>query len=162
MHIAQQMPLPLTISCSSKSRLVLTFLVLPFWYLLTRVVPDKFQKSRKTVVCLLQFILLLIHLMAIFSRDPGSANSPFPGSPPTVLEQKKKIYWLNTKSMQWQVSRQVLLPYCWPPLPNNALLTKILAKMNMIESLEISRMGFLQATYQKTDVNTKQQLYPVN
>jgi len=25
--------------------LVLTFLVLPFWYLLTRVVPDIFQKS---------------------------------------------------------------------------------------------------------------------
>ena len=45
------MPLPLTISCSSKSRLVLTFLVLPFWYLLTRVVPDIFQKSIKTVVC---------------------------------------------------------------------------------------------------------------
>jgi len=51
MHIAQQMPQPLTISCSSKSRLVLTFLVLPFWYLLTRVVPDIFQKSSKTVVC---------------------------------------------------------------------------------------------------------------
>ena len=45
------MPLPLTVSCSSKSRLVLPFLVLPFWYLLTRVVPDKFQKSSKTVVC---------------------------------------------------------------------------------------------------------------
>ena len=45
------MPLPLTITCSSKYRLVLTFLVLPFWYLLTRVVPDKFQKSSKTVVC---------------------------------------------------------------------------------------------------------------
>jgi len=30
--------------------LVLTFLVLPFWYLLTRVVPDIFQKSSKTVV----------------------------------------------------------------------------------------------------------------
>ena len=51
MHIAQQMPLPLTVSCSSKSRLVLTLLVLPFWYLLTRVVPDKFQKSSKTIVC---------------------------------------------------------------------------------------------------------------
>ena len=55
-HIAQQMPLPLTVSCSSKSRLVLTFLVLPFWYLLTRVVPDifqksSFQKSSKAVVC---------------------------------------------------------------------------------------------------------------
>ena len=45
------MPLPLTISCSSKSRLVLTFLVLPLWYLLTQVVPDIFQKSSKTVVC---------------------------------------------------------------------------------------------------------------
>jgi len=45
------MPLPLTVSCSSKSRLVLTFLVLPLWYLLTRVVPDIFQKGSKTVVC---------------------------------------------------------------------------------------------------------------
>jgi len=43
--------LPLTFSCSSKSRLVLPFLVLPFWYLLTRVVPDKFQKSSKSIVC---------------------------------------------------------------------------------------------------------------
>jgi len=34
--MAQLMPLPLTISCSGKSRLVL-----PFWYRLTRVVPDK-------------------------------------------------------------------------------------------------------------------------
>ena len=50
LHMAQQMPLPLTISCSSKSRLALTFLVLPFWYLLTWVVPDIFQKSSKTVV----------------------------------------------------------------------------------------------------------------
>jgi len=40
-----------TVSCSSKSRLVLTFLVLPFWYILTRVVPNRFQKSSKTVVC---------------------------------------------------------------------------------------------------------------
>jgi len=57
LHIAQLnelMPLPLTISWSSKSRLVLTFLVLPFWYLLTRVVLDIFQKSSKTVVCVLK------------------------------------------------------------------------------------------------------------
>ena len=51
LNIAQQMPLLLTISCSSKSRLVLTCLVSPFWYLLTRVVPDIFQKSSKTAVC---------------------------------------------------------------------------------------------------------------
>ena len=36
LRVAQLMPLLLTISCSSKSRLVL-----PFWYLLTQVVPDK-------------------------------------------------------------------------------------------------------------------------
>jgi len=30
---------------------VLTFLVLPFWYLLTRVDPDIFQTSSKMVVC---------------------------------------------------------------------------------------------------------------
>ena len=49
LHIAQQMPL--TISCSTKSRLVLTFLVLPFWYLLTRVDLDIFQTSSEMVVC---------------------------------------------------------------------------------------------------------------
>jgi len=36
LHMAQLMPLPLTISCSSKSRFVL-----PFWYWLTRLVLDK-------------------------------------------------------------------------------------------------------------------------
>jgi len=59
--MAQQIPLPLTISCSSKSRLVLTFLVLPFWYLLTRVVPDIFQKSSKTVVCVCVCVHHLTH-----------------------------------------------------------------------------------------------------
>jgi len=58
LHIAQQMTLPLTISCSSKSRLVLTFLVLPFWYLLTRVDPDIFQTSSKTVVCVCVCVLV--------------------------------------------------------------------------------------------------------
>jgi len=50
LHMAQQMPLPLTISCSSKFRLVLPSWFLPFWYLLTQAVPDKFQKSSKTIV----------------------------------------------------------------------------------------------------------------
>jgi len=44
--LCSEVPPPLTISCSSKSRLVL-----PFWYLLTRVVPDRFQQSSKMVVC---------------------------------------------------------------------------------------------------------------
>jgi len=41
------MPLPLTISCSSKYRLVL-----PFWCHLTRVVSDIVQEGRKMVVCM--------------------------------------------------------------------------------------------------------------
>ena len=37
LHVAQLMPLPLTVSCFSN----IHRLVLPFWYRLTRVVPDK-------------------------------------------------------------------------------------------------------------------------
>ena len=54
---SQQMPLSLTISCSSKSRLVL-----PFWYLLTRVVPDKFQNSSKTIVCVCSALKLRMNV----------------------------------------------------------------------------------------------------
>ena len=46
LHMAQLMPLPLTTSCSSKSRLVL-----PFWRWLSRVVPDKIQEGHKMVLC---------------------------------------------------------------------------------------------------------------
>jgi len=46
LHMAQLMPLPLIISCSSKSRLVL-----PFWCWLTWEVQDKIQEDHKTVVC---------------------------------------------------------------------------------------------------------------
>jgi len=52
LHMVQLMPLPLTISCSRQSRLVL-----PFWYLLTQVVPDRFQQSSKTVVCVFFFFI---------------------------------------------------------------------------------------------------------
>ena len=45
LHTAHLMPLPITISCSSKSRMVL-----PFWCQLSRVVPDRIQQGRKTVV----------------------------------------------------------------------------------------------------------------
>jgi len=44
LHMVQLMPLPLTVSCSRKSRLVL---VLPFWYWPTQVVPDKIQRAVK-------------------------------------------------------------------------------------------------------------------
>jgi len=47
LHMTQLMPLPFTISCCSKSRLVFTILVIPFWYRLTRVVPDKVQGAVK-------------------------------------------------------------------------------------------------------------------
>jgi len=52
------MPLPLTLSCSSKSRL----LVLPFWCRLTRVIPDKIQEGHKRLCvfkCICCFWLVL-------------------------------------------------------------------------------------------------------
>jgi len=52
LHMAQLMPLPLTISCSSKSRLVL-----PFWCRLTQVILDKIQVGRKTVGCVYNSIV---------------------------------------------------------------------------------------------------------
>ena len=66
MHIAQHMPLPLTVSCSSKSRLVL-----PFWYLLTWVVLDKIQRSSKTTVFVRKrhAVLLLLYCKACGSTS---------------------------------------------------------------------------------------------
>ena len=57
------MTLSLSISCSSKPRLVL-----PFWCQLTWVVPDKIQEGRKTVVCDLSSFGLLY--------SPGNTVKP--------------------------------------------------------------------------------------
>jgi len=46
LHMAQLMPLPLTVSCFSKIRLVL-----PFWYRLTRVVLEKGPLNGCVCVC---------------------------------------------------------------------------------------------------------------
>jgi len=67
LHIAQQMPLPLTISCSSKSRLVLTCLVLPFWYLLTRRSPGWSRTySRRAVKWLCVCVCVIAIKLAAF------------------------------------------------------------------------------------------------
>jgi len=48
LHMAQLMPLPLTVSCFSKIK---SRLILPFWYRLTWVVPDKGPLNRCVCVC---------------------------------------------------------------------------------------------------------------
>jgi len=56
LHTAQLMPRPFTISCSSKSRLVL-----PFWYWLTQVVSDKAQgRGCKTVVVAVVVVVVVV------------------------------------------------------------------------------------------------------
>jgi len=47
LHTAQLMPLPLAVSCFTK----IQRLVLPFWYRLTRVVPDRGPLNRCVCVC---------------------------------------------------------------------------------------------------------------
>ena len=62
LHMAQLMPLPLTVCCYSKSRSVL-----PFWYRLTRVVPEKGPLNVCVCVC---------HLQADCQK-PGSDLEPY-------------------------------------------------------------------------------------
>ena len=59
LHMAQLMPLPLTVSCFSKSRLVL-----PFWYRLTRVVLDM-TNGCYTVVCVDGCVLSLMFVSCV-------------------------------------------------------------------------------------------------
>ena len=54
LHMAQLMPLPLTVSCSSKIRIVL-----PFWYRLTWVVPEK--RPLNVCVCVCDRVQVLIN-----------------------------------------------------------------------------------------------------
>jgi len=81
LHVTQQMPLPLTVSCSSKSKIGFTFLVLPIWYLLTRVVPDKFQKSSKTIVCVCVCVLLQDICFSCQESSPPSIVWSFQWNP---------------------------------------------------------------------------------
>ena len=59
LHMARLLPLPLTVSCLVKSRLVL-----PFWYRLSRVVPDKGPLNGG--VCVTYLILLKVSFFWIF------------------------------------------------------------------------------------------------
>jgi len=68
LHMAQLMPLPSTVSCSSKSRLVL-----PFWYRLTRVVPDKGPLNG--CVCVFLFGDFSINKFILFNQKRTYGNS---------------------------------------------------------------------------------------
>jgi len=54
LHTAQLMPLPLTVSCFSKIQIGL-----PFWYRLTRVVPDKGPLNGCVYVCVCKDIYIV-------------------------------------------------------------------------------------------------------
>jgi len=58
LHMAQLMPMPLTVSCFSKIQIGL-----PFWYRLTQVVPEKWPLN----VCV--WVLLLLH--SVLTRSVG-------------------------------------------------------------------------------------------
>ena len=60
LHMAQLMPLPLTVSCSSKIQTGL-----PFWYRLTRVVPEKGQLNG--CVC----VIIIFRTFSFATVTPG-------------------------------------------------------------------------------------------
>ena len=61
LHMAQLMPLPLTISCSSKSRLVLP----SWWYLLAFAHPDKIQEGHILLVTHTHTLCILLVMVYI-------------------------------------------------------------------------------------------------
>ena len=60
LHMAQLMPLPLTVSCFR--------LVLPFWYWLTWVVPDKVALNGCVCVCV-SVLMFLCRLFCAANRE---------------------------------------------------------------------------------------------
>jgi len=62
LHMAQLMPLPLTVSCFSKIQIGL-----PFWYQLTRVVPEKGPLNG--CVCMLFVIVFIAFVADMQSRS---------------------------------------------------------------------------------------------
>jgi len=72
--MVQLMPLPLTVSCSSKIQIGL-----PFWYRLTRVVPEKGPLNECVCVCVCVFSLsckcdvcmfVIISVRVLMSESP--------------------------------------------------------------------------------------------
>jgi len=96
---AQLMPLPLTISCSSKSRLVL-----PSWYRLTWVVPDTVQRYQPVLLC---------HSIIL----SGGANSTRTGN--FTLGGMRSVMcclWRDMLYRCWQSCSQQWVKWscCWP------------------------------------------------
>ena len=70
LHVAQLMPLPLTVSCFSKIQIGL-----PFWYRLTRVVLDKGPLNGCVCVCVC-YLLSMCAVVAILSTSAKSCRRP--------------------------------------------------------------------------------------
>ena len=66
LHMAQLMPLPLTVSCSNKIQIGFTF-----WYWLTWVVPEKEPLNGCVCVCVCVFYRHLANVVQL--RSPGGA-----------------------------------------------------------------------------------------
>jgi len=93
LHMAQLMPLPLTVSASVKSRLVL-----PFWYRLTWVVPEKGP---------LNGCVYLLTATSTFELGRRRWNSPQQCHVSTLLPYRKtteveETFALITKEQQQQ------------------------------------------------------------
>ena len=91
LHMAQLMPLPLTLSLASvKSRLVL-----PFWYRLTRVVQEKGPLNGCVCVCVCSPYLIterrVPELIPVLGSQPAGDVSHKPGGRLPLLSARSEV-----------------------------------------------------------------------
>ena len=108
--MAQLMPLPLTVSCF----LTHCLLVLPFWYRLTWIVPDKVPlsgcvrvfrqglvlRSGLMCLCLLQASIGIGNLLVMAMMEEGTSRD----------EARSKIWMVDSKGLLTVVSTFTLTP----------------------------------------------------
>jgi len=90
--------------------------LLPFWYLLTRVVPDKFQKSSKTIVCVCVCgpeETDIQHTTARFYILPMTSDVDELNLPDIISQFMEKIDGFSGQNSGWIISQINYLWLCW-------------------------------------------------
>ena len=91
LHIAQQMPLPLTISCSSKSRLVFTVLVFTFLVPAHLGGPGQIPEQQQKWLCVCYVVYFVIFIVSTCVYISDSAIQLLAANVPSIVSLSKNV-----------------------------------------------------------------------